>query len=373
MSKKMKLAFIGGGIFSIAGYPHLIASQMDNKFKVVAGAFSRDVAINKKTSDLFNIKNIYTDWKELLKKEKDNIDAVVILVPTNMHLEVIEEVLKYELAIICEKPLVSSIEDVHKLNDIYNNKKHFLLITNNYSGYPMVRELKERIKRNEFGKILNIRLNMPQESFLRPPRNIRYPQKWRLIDNFIPMISLDLGSHLHHLSSFLLEEEPSEVFAEYSKFSSYDVVDDVSMMVKYKSGIKGSMWVSKTALGNRNGLSIEIYGSKGSANWHQENPELLDISYSNGDKLTIDRGSNIIVNNRLYNRMTAGHPSGFIEAFANLYNNIYDALLSFKKDKKIISNEFVFGIDHGIKGINFLHTASISNKKECWKKIKKNY
>lgn len=364
-----KLAFIGGSIHSIAGYPHLVASQMDNKFEVVAAAFSKDEEINKETSKLFGVKNIYSNWKDLLKKEKDNIDAVVILVPTNMHGEVIFETLKYDLPIICEKPLVGSMEESEQLNKIYDDKKHFLLVTNNYSGYPMVREIKKRIEENHFGNILNLRLKMPQESFLRPPRSVRYPQKWRLKDNFIPMISLDLGSHLHHLSTFLLDEEPKEVFAQYSNFSAYNVVDDVNMMVNYKSGISGNMWLSKTALGNRNGLTIELYGSDASAVWHQEDPETLKISYSNGDKMIVDRGSDIRINNKLYNRMTAGHPSGFIEAFANLYNNIYDCLLEFKTEGTKNKNNFVFGVDHAVRGLQFLHMASISNKSKNWEEV----
>ncbi len=361
------LAFIGGGIHSIAGYPHLLASQMDNKFKVIAGAFSKDDEINKQTAILYGIDNIYSNWKDLIVREKDNIDAIVILVPTNMHIEVILEVLKYNIPIICEKPLVSSTEDIECLNKIYNKDKHFLAVTNNYSGYPMVRELKERIKNDHLGDILNIRLKMPQESFLRPPKSIRYPQKWRLVDGFIPMISLDLGSHLHHLNSFLLNEDPSEVLAEYNSFSSYDVIDDVNMLLKYKSGISGNIWLSKVALGNRNGLHIEVFGSKASASWHQETPELLNFSYTNGDKLTIDRGSDISTNNKLYNRMTPGHPAGFIEAFANLYNDIYNQLNIFKTDKTVSTSKYVFGVEHAINGLKLLHTASISNKDKNWK------
>lgn len=364
-----RLAFIGGSIHSIAGYPHFVASQMDNKFKVIAAAFSKDEETNKETSTLFNIKNIYSSWKTLLEKERNNIDAVVILVPTNMHFEVIYEVLKYDLPIICEKPLVGSLEQLEELYKVYDESKHFLMVTNNYSGYPMVREIKKRIEENHFGTILNLRLKMPQESFLRPPRSVRYPQKWRLKDNFIPMISLDLGSHLHHLSSFLLEEEPIEVFSQYNTFSPYGVIDDVNMMINYKSGISGNMWLSKTALGNRNGLTIELFGSDASAVWHQENPEILNIAYTNGDKLVVDRGSDIRVNNKLYNRMTAGHPSGFIEGFANLYSDIYNCLLEFKVSGTIPKSDFVFGIEHAAKGLKFLHTASISNKERVWKKI----
>jgi len=180
------------------------------------------------------------------------------------------------------------------------------------------------------------------------------------------MISLDLGAHLHHLAYFLLQEEPIEVMATYDSFSKYNVVDDVNMFLKYKSGIKGNMWISKTAIGNRNGLHIEVYGTKASAAWHQENSEKLEFSYATGQKTIIDRGSDIqMTPNNLYNRMTPGHPAGFIEAFANLYNDIANCLDSFNGDKPL-QQKYVYGFEHAKNGIKLLHHASISNETKQW-------
>lgn len=361
-----KLAFIGGSCESIAGYPHFIASQMDKRFEVVSGVFSTNPEINKKTAQRWNIKSYYNSIDELIKNEINNIDAVSILTPTPLHIEAIEKLLKLNIPIICEKPLVSSLEEIEKIEKILDVNKHFLVVTNNYSGYPMVRELKQKILNKELGDILHIRLKMPQESFLRPPKSIKYPQKWRLKDEFIPMISLDLGAHLHHLAYFLLEEEPDKVLATYNSFSKYNVIDDVTMLLEYNSGIKGSFWLSKTALGNRNGLHLEIYGSKASAIWHQENPEKLEFSYFTGQKTIIDRGSDIeMIPNPLYHRMTPGHPAGYIEAFANLYNDIANCLDEYFS-KKEFNNSYVFGFEHAKNGIILLHNSSISNINKTW-------
>jgi len=364
-----KLAFIGGSLDSIAGYPHFIASQMDRRFEVVAGAFSTQQETNHKTATQWKVPALYDTWQELVEKEKNNLDAIVILTPTPMHCTIIIELLKNNIPIICEKPLVSSLQEIEAIKKVYDEKKHFLVVTNNYSGYPMVRELQYKIANDELGKILHIRLKMPQESFLRPPKSIKYPQKWRLEDGFIPMISLDLGAHLHHLAYFLLQEEPSKVMATYASFSQYNVIDDVNMMLEYKSGIQGNMWLSKTALGNRNGLHIEVYGSKASALWHQENPERLEFSYSSGQKTIIDRGSDVeITNNPLYNRMTPGHPAGFIESFANLYNDIANELDNFYNNTKLDS-KYVYSFEHAKNSINLLHKASQSNKNKEWTHI----
>ncbi|MBA1437672.1 MAG: Gfo/Idh/MocA family oxidoreductase [Epsilonproteobacteria bacterium] len=361
-----KLAFIGGSIDSIAGYPHFIASQMDKKFEVLSGTFSTDAAINKATAKQWKIERCYDDYQSLIAHEKDRIDAVVILTPTPLHSQMIIDLLQANIPIICEKPLVGSLEEVAKIKKIYDPSKHFLVVTNNYSGYPMLRELRRKIASNELGEILSIRLKMPQESFLRPPKSVKYPQKWRLQDAFIPMINLDLGSHLHHLAYFLLHEEPTSVMAHYSSFSKYDVIDDVNMLLHYKSGISGNLWLSKTALGNRNGLHIEVYGTKASASWHQETPELLEFSYNTGEKTIIDRGSDIeIPPNTFYNRMTPGHPAGFIESFANIYNDIATALDKFHKKQPYLS-EYIYGIDHAHFGLKLLHSASVANQQSTF-------
>lgn len=369
MNKQYKIAFIGGSYQSIAGYPHFIASQMDGRFKIIAGAFSTDSKINKETAQKWGIKKIYDDWEKLIQNEKKRLDAMVILTPTPAHFEIIIKVLKENIPIICEKALVSSLNDIEEIEKLYNPNQHYVAVTNNYSGYLMVRELRERIKNNDFGKILNLELEMPQESFLRPPKSVKYPQKWRLIDQFIPTISLDLGAHLHHLAYFLTTEEPVEVLANFNKFSRYNVVDDVTMLLKYHSGMIGKFWFSKIALGNRNGLKIRVFGEKGSAVWYQEVPEKLELAFSNGEKTTIDRGSEILVDsNPLYNRMTPGHPSGFIEAFANLYNDIADSLKEFKQNKTF-NNPNVYGFEHAKNGIKLLHMASQANEKKTWVEI----
>jgi len=364
-----KLAFIGGSIDSIAGYPHFIASQMDKRFEVIAGVFSTNQELNQKTATQWNIKNIYNNYIEMIQHEKNNIDAVVILTPTPQHSDIIIELLQQNIPIICEKPLVSSQDEIMKIDKFYDPSKHFLVVTNNYSGYPMLRELQHKIANNELGDILQIRLQMPQESFLRPPKSVKYPQKWRLKDDFIPMISLDLGSHLHHLAFFLLQNEPNKIMAHYSSFSKYDIIDDVNIFLDYANGIKGNIWLSKTALGHRNGLHIEVYGSIASALWHQENPEKLEFSYSSGQKVIIDRGSDIqMLPNKLYNRMTPGHPAGFIEAFANLYNDIADSLDLFYTNKTY-ETKYVYSYHHAKNGIKLLHNATISNNKKQWIKI----
>lgn len=366
---QIKLGFIGGSLDSIAGYPHLVACQMDNRFKVVAGAFSRNKEINRKTGIKYNVSKVYNDWKSLIENEKDELDAVVVLVPTPMHAEVISILLQQKMPVISEKALVSSLSELDEIKKYYN-KDSFLVVTNNYSGYSLVRELREIIKKGTLGKIINLDFAMPQESFLRPPRNIKYPQKWRLKDSYIPTICLDLGVHLHHLSYFLTEMEPISVFGHFNSFSKYPVFDDVKLLLKYPNNATGSFWISKTALGNRNGLACRIYGEKGSAGWFQEEPEKIHLAFNDGSKTILDRSNNLILGNiERYSRMIAGHPSGFIEAFANMYYDIADVFMEFS-EKGSYHNPYVYGMLHAENGLKLFHFAKQSFEKNKRIKLK---
>ena len=239
----------------------------------------------------------------------------------------------------------------------------------------MVRELRERIRNGELGRLQQIHFEMPQEVFLRSSDTAgktASPQSWRLKDGAIPTICLDLGVHLHHLAYFIIGKEPERVIAECSNFSTHPgLVDNVMMWLEYEDEMKGSFWMSKTALGNRNGLRLRLYGEDGSAEWVQMHPEELRISYKDGTLITVDRAAKTLISGEArYNRYRAGHPSGFIEAFANLYYDIADALIEYRNDGEH-NNPYVFGIDHSIRGLELFAAAWESDNDRCWKELKK--
>ncbi|WP_349304610.1 Gfo/Idh/MocA family oxidoreductase [Pseudoalteromonas sp. NEC-BIFX-2020_002] len=370
-----KLAFIGGGNTSAVGYVHFCAAHMDHKFQVVAGAFCRNQENNKATGIHWGIPSdrVYDDWKHMVEAEKDHIDAFVVLTPTPHHLEVLQYLFEKKLPVICEKAMVCGPKEIAALRPYYDPEKQFLAVTFNYSGYAMVRELKHLINSGKLGEIQKIHLEMPQEGFRRPPDiagKTSQPQAWRLQDAEVPTICLDLGVHLHHLSSFLLNEEPSHTLAEFSNHSQYaNLVDDVHMLVKYASGIKGSMWMSKTAIGHRNGLQVRIYGDIGSAKWLQLNPDELELNFNDGRREILDRAGQCDYAHQFrYNRMKPGHPTGFVEAFANLYSDIAQDLASFQQGQTS-SNSYVFGLEHAADGLKLFAAAKRSTQTLSWEDV----
>lgn len=372
-NKVLKIGFIGGGLNSAIGTTHKIASQMDDKFKLVSGCFSRDENINLQTAEKWVVASYYTNHIDFLENQKDNLDAIVILTPTNVHAEIIMDTLKFNIPIICEKTLTNSVDDALKIKDILNKNKSFLVTTYNYTGYPMIRELEDMISKGKLGKIIQVNIQMPQESFIRLDKdgNIPKPQKWRLKDNTITTLSLDLGTHLSNMISFLTKEKPLEVIAMQNSFGHNDVVDNLICMIKYSNNIDCQMWYSKSALGHKNGLKVEVSGTKGSASWYQMNPEFLEFNDSMGRNIIIDRSSKDIEVADLdrYNRFKSGHPAGFIEAFANHYDDIYKGLMHYKNGGKNYLNKYIFDIVSSIEDLTLMEAIEESIKSKKWEKI----
>ena len=360
MKKNLAIGFIGGGVNSAVGQVHKIASQMDGYFRLVAGCFSRHENINRQTGMEWGVDSdrIYQNTGAFLDAEHKKLDAVVILTPTPSHKEMILACLEYHLPVICEKALVAHTPDALQINECLKHLNGRLYVTFNYTGYPMIRELRQRIQNGELGEIQQVMVEMPQEGFARihDDGSAPAPQSWRCVDGAIPTVSLDLGVHVHQLVDFLTGKKAQDVYAVNSHFALVaDVVDTINIVSRYEEKMVCNYWYGKAALGYRNGLRIRIFGTQGSAEWVQMDPEIIRFSNIHGTNTLIDRTStaNSIASQSRYCRFKAGHPAGFIEAFANYYADIAAEL----KGEK---NSFTAGADIATEGLNFLEKAQLS-------------
>lgn len=367
--QKLKVAFLGGGINSAVGRTHRIAIEMDKRYELVAGCFSRNEEINVATAEEYGVPmtRLYQNLDELIRNEKKNINAICILTPTPNHKDEVTKCIQNNIPVICEKALAVSSADALEIKKAIEEYGGFLAVTYNYTGYPMLRELRNMIHVGKLGKIEQVHIEMPQESFAKLNKQglPQKPQEWRLHDNALPTLSLDLGTHTHDITSFLTGEAPIELVAVQNSFGSFrQVVDNSLSIANYTNGIVSSIWFSKAALGHRNGLRVRVYGEIGSAEWYQLEPETLLFNDNQGNKFLIDRASLdvSITTQPRYNRFKAGHPSGFIEAFANYYDDIADYLLGYSTNE----DGFVFGVDNAIEGLKMLEAMTLSSKNKQW-------
>lgn len=343
--RRLNIAIIGGGVDSEIGATHINAINLTKKFNVVAGIFSLSHQLNLQSAKKYSIKNYYSNIDQLFINHK-NIDGIVLLTPFIGRLKLLKKIIQKQIPVISEKPFLSSISEGNTINKI--SKKNFITVTYNYTGYPMVREIKYLLENNFFGNIKKIFLEMPSGPYLEKKTKVK---KWRLKDHIIPNTLLDLGSHALSIIYFLTKQFPTKFISKKSSHGKYkNLIDDLMVFGELEKKINFNIWVSKSALGYDNGLSIRIFGSKASCKWLQTDPENLEISTNDKKKFIINRGSFLtkISKKKRYNNFKSGHPSGFLEAFSNLYDDIFDAITKYKKNKKI-DEKYLFNLSTSLK------------------------
>ncbi len=361
----LQVAFIGGGVNSAVGRAHFNALQLDGRFRLVAGSFSRDPEINRRSAAFYGVEaaRSHAHFDSLLAAEQGRLDAVIVLTPTPFHVAPILAALQAGTPVICEKALGATLEEWQAVRAAEQRSAGFLAVTYNYTGYPALRELRSLVRRGRFGRIAHVHAQMPQEGYLRVDAHgqpIR-PQDWRLRDGPIPTLYLDLGVHLHQMIDYVTGAKPLQVNAFHGSFGHFpQVIDYAHAHVRYTDGIEASLRFGKSMLGHRNGLRIEVFGTRGSAAWEQSQPEQLVLADDRGQIVLADRSvAGEVYGLPRYTRFKAGHPAGYIEAFANLYMDIADALEQWRSAGRWQSPE-VFGSEMAGEGLRLLQAMAQS-------------
>ncbi len=344
------IVFIGGGLNSAVGYAHYCASRMDGVFNLTGGVFSssKEREPHSQAAQRYNCGYSRT-LEELLEFSIEDANALaVVLTPTPTHYETVKALLLADIPVLCEKTLACSSAGALSLQQLAKERNGFLAVVYNYACYPMVAAMRQMVLSGDLGRVLHFQAEMPQEGYLR--RHAK-PQDWRLRDQLVPSIYLDLMAHLHHLVDYVTGEVPFNVSCRHREYSTMGVVDNAMALATYSNDVQGQFWVSKTALGERNGLRLRVYGTEGSAEWRQEDPECLRISTPEGDRQLYDRSTDGLLT--AIQRFKAGHPAGWLEALANLYSMIDVAL-----DEHEVPE--MFSAQKAVEGLQLMEAMALS-------------
>jgi predicted dehydrogenase len=360
----LRLGFVGGGINSAIGRAHFNATAIDGLYRLEAGCFSRHAEINAASAVAYGVaaERTYADWQTMLATERGRLDAVAILTPTSDHVAPVIAFLDAGYAVICEKALAADIDGVKAIRAAEARSGSYLAVTFNYTGYPALREIRAMLSGGRLGKLLHFDAEMPQEGFIRRHADglpVR-PQDWRLRDGTIPTVYLDLGVHLHQIVHYLCALRPQSVSAFHGSFGNFpEVIDYVSASACYENGVHGRFHFGKSLLGHRNGLRIRLYGSHASIEWEQTNPEQIRVSHASGRIELLDRGAATeVAGLPRYTRFKAGHPAGYIEAFANIYLDVHDEIPARPAGGE--GDREVFGSEVALAGLIFLSAMAES-------------
>lgn len=368
MDRRLRLGMIGGGQGAYIGNIHRIAARLDGQWDLVAGAFDvdpqrgRDFAIGEGLDPA----RAYGSYQDLIAGEAgrdDKVDAVAICTPNFTHYPIAKALIDAGFDVICEKPLTATLEDAIALEKLARERGSFVGVTYTYSGYPMVHEARVRVANGELGKIRTIQVEYPLEwmaTAIESEGNAQAAWRTDPTKNGRGGSIGDIGTHAYHLAGFVTGLTVEALTADLATFVPGRALDDnAHVMIRYEGGARGLLWSSQVALGNSNGVRLRVFGSEGSLQWFQEQPNELIFQPLGGRVQTIKRGTDEVSEDaKVRSRTPPGHPEGYLEAFANLYAGFAEVIRARRagRDPGSIGQNVPLAYD-GLKGVAFVEAV----------------
>jgi predicted dehydrogenase len=331
MSARIRMGMIGGGTDAFIGAVHRRAALMDGRFDLVAGCLSRDPEIAKASGEAYHLDpaRAHTTLDAFLEDESrrdpsERVELISIVTPNHTHHPIAKACLEAGFHVLLEKPMTTTSREARELRDLAAERGLACVVMYTYSGYPMVREARARVRAGELGAIRKVFVEYHQGWLSTKAEDAGVAQaEWRTDPKQAGLGGAlgDIGTHAEHLVSFIAGLEIESLCADLTSFVPGRALDDdASVLVRYEGGAKGVLTASQICAGEGNGLSIRIYGERGGLRWRQESPEVLELLPLDAPRQTVVRGGPGTGDAaQAASRIPVGHPEGFIEAFANVY------------------------------------------------------
>ncbi|AYB33826.1 Gfo/Idh/MocA family protein [Chryseolinea soli] len=384
MKRKLRMGMVGGGLTSFIGPVHRKAAGIDGEIELVCGAFSVVPGESKQTGEALylNPKRVYETYQEMFEIEKNmppdqRIDFVSVVTPNHVHFGPSKMALESGFHVIVEKPIAFSLEEAKTLQKVVAKTGLILGLTHTYTGYPLVKEARNMVATGKLGKIRKVFVEYPQgwlSTLLEGTGNMQ--ASWRTDPKQSGMGGAigDIGTHAANLAEYITGSNITEVCAMLNAVvKGRKLDDDASMLIKFDNGATGVLMATQVAAGEENNLNIRVYGEKGGLEWKQEDPNTMIVKWLGKPKEIIRAGQSYLSDEaKAFTRTPAGHPEGYLEAFANIYRAFGKAVRDYKPGKKINAAKYDFpDVEDGVRGMNFVQTAVKSgNSTRKWTKLK---
>ena len=386
LGRKLRMGIVGGGQGSFIGRVHVTAAVLDNRATLVAGALSSDPARAKASAADYDIDpaRAYGSYREMLDRERalpaeQRIDFVTVVTPNHMHFPVAKAALEAGFHVVCDKPLTLTLAEAEELARIVAASKAVFVVTHNYTGYPLVRQAREMILAGELGEIQAIRVEYIQ-GWLRTRLETEGQKQaaWRTDPTKSGAAGCfgDIGTHAYNLGRFMTGLLPEKISTNLKTFVPDRPLDDYGhAVIRYENGALGTVTASQISHGRENDLRIQIDGTLGSLQWHQEEPNKLLVRHNGKPHMIYTRDPNAPFMNQAGKaacRLPAGHPEAFFEAFANVYRAGFDAMAAAAMGAAVETKDTVYpNIHDGVEGMYFLEQSVASSKADgAWLPLK---
>lgn len=377
MQGKVKMGMIGGGQGAFIGGVHRMAAALDGQIELVCGAFSSDPEKSKTTGRELYLSpdRVYKSFSEMIAVEKslpeeDRMEVVSIVTPNHMHFAPAKLALENGFHVVCDKPLSFDLDEAYALRDIVTKSGLIFALTHTYTGYPMVKQARLMIASGAIGKIRKIVVEYPQGwlSTLLEASDSRQAS-WRTdpTRSGIAGAMGDIGTHAENLAEYISGVRIKQLCADISTMvEGRRLDDDGNVLLRFDNGARGILYASQISAGEENNLRIRIYGEKGSLDWSQMEPNTLTARWLDAPVQVFRTGSiGLYQEVNAHTRVPAGHPEGYLEAFANIYRNVAKCIQAFRSG---LAPDPVYldfpGIDDGVRGMEFIYKVIESGRSE---------
>jgi predicted dehydrogenase len=375
---------IGGGQGAFIGAVHRIAARMDGGAELVAGALSSDPERSMASGrDLFlDPTRVYPSFAVMARAEAampqdKHLDFVVIVTPNHQHFPPAKLFLESGFNVVCDKPATFDLAEARALKKIVVKTKKVFALTHNYTGNAMVKQARDLVRAGHLGAIRKIVVEYPQGWLSTHLEASGQKQaSWRTDPKRSGAAGCigDIGTHAENLARYITGLRIAELCADLTTFvKGRKLDDDGNILVRYHGGAKGVLHASQISVGDENNLNIRVYGEKAALEWNQEHPNELVVKYPDKPREVWRRGNGYVGDNaKRFTRIPFGHPEGYLEAFGNIYQEIFRAVAAEVAGRPLPRDLDFPTIDDGLEGMAFIETAVKSSQLGAkWVKLPK--
>ncbi len=355
--RRVRLGMVGGGQGAFIGGVHRIAARIDDRYTLIAGALSSNADRAAASAVELGIPadRSYSDFETMAKAEAerdDGIEAVAIVTPNHMHAAPAVAFLRAGIHVICDKPLAATPQQAAQIEAAAATSQARFFLTHNYTGYPLMRHARQMIAQGDLGKIRVVQVEYAQDWLTEATAPDNKQADWRTDPVRAGGGAIgDIGTHALNLACFVTGLVPQALSADLHSFVPGRQVDDnAHVQLRFEGGARGMLWASQVAVGHENGLRLRIYGEKAGIDWSQEQPNALRFTAFGQPPQILTRGAV----GAQWARIPPGHPEGYLEAFATLYSDIADTIVTGH------GADLVPGLVDGMDGMWFINACQQS-------------
>lgn len=383
MSRKIRMGMVGGGRDAFIGGVHRMAANLDGQIELVCGAFSSNPEKSLLSGKDFYLDadRVYGSYEEMIQREKQlpaekRMDFVSIVTPNHVHYGPAKIALKNGFHVVCDKPLCLNLEEAEDLVQTVKKTGLVFALTHNYTGYPMVKQARMMVKNGELGKIRKVVVEYPQGWLSQLIESTNQKQAaWRTDPSRSGIAGAmgDIGTHAENLAEYITGLKITELCADISTIVEGRMLDDDgNVLLRFDNGARGVLFASQISIGEENALAIRVYGDKAGIEWHQMEPNSLIVKHPDQPLQIYRTGVGALYpESSAHTRIPAGHPEGYLEAFANIYRNFAKCVQARIAGEKVdpIYTDFPTAED-GLRGMQFIYKVIESGKStEKWVKM----